>query len=55
MSDSSDGITPPMKFDSIRQSEVPFGRIGKHKEMVTQLLSDLAQLKHGEALKVPLA
>jgi hypothetical protein len=34
---------------------VPQGRNGKHKEIVTKLLSDLDQVKKGIAIKVPLA
>jgi hypothetical protein len=45
---------PPMKFGAIRQADLPYGRAGKHKAIVTQLLSDIEQLKPGEALKVPL-
>jgi hypothetical protein len=45
----------PMKFDSILQKDVPKGREGKHKQIITQLLADLAQLAQGSALKVPLA
>jgi hypothetical protein len=37
------------------QTEVPTGRNGKHREIVAQLLSDIEQLKMGNALKVPLA
>jgi hypothetical protein len=44
-----------MNFASIRQVEVPKGREGKHKKIVSQLLSDIAQLKPETALKVPLA
>ncbi len=47
--------TSPMKFESILQGEVPNGRDGKHKHIVTQLLSDLEQLADGSALKIPLA
>ena len=36
------------------QAEVPQGRNGKHKEIVSKILSDLDQVKHGVALKVPL-
>jgi hypothetical protein len=42
-----------MKFQSILQEEVPKGRDGKHKAIVTQLLSDLDQLAPGSALKIP--
>ncbi len=44
-----------MNFQSIFQREVPKGRDGKHKAIVTQLLSDLDQLRAGSALKVPLS
>jgi hypothetical protein len=46
---------PPMKFKSIEQQDVPKGRDGKHKQIVTQLLSDLEQLQAGRALKIPLS
>jgi hypothetical protein len=44
-----------MKFESVLQVNVPKGRDGKHKEIITQLLSDIAQLDHGSALKIPIA
>jgi hypothetical protein len=37
------------------QSDVPQGRNGKHKQIVTTILKDLDGLKAGSALKVPLA
>jgi hypothetical protein len=43
-----------MHFKSIEQEDVPKGREGKHKQIVTQLLSDIEQLAEGRALKVPL-
>lgn len=43
-----------MKFESVQQADVPKGRDGKHKKIITQLLSDIAHLKPGSALKVPL-
>jgi hypothetical protein len=46
--------TPPLNFQHIRQDDVPKGREGKHKKIVSQLLSDIQQLEHGTALKVPL-
>jgi hypothetical protein len=52
---SVDNINAPMKFGSIRQSDLPLGRNGRHKAIVEQLLSDIAQLEAGDALKVPLA
>ena len=45
----------PMNFETLAQLDVPQGRNGKHKEIVTQILSDLDQLPKGIALKVPLA
>lgn len=44
----------PMKFKTMPQSDVPQGRNGKHKQIVTQILADLDQLPSGVALKVPL-
>ena len=43
-----------MKYQSIDQDDVPRGRDGKHKKIVTQLLSDIEQLEHDRALKIPL-
>lgn len=45
----------PMRFESMRQSDVPKGRDGKHKTIIEQLLNDLSQLEDGEALKIPLS
>ena len=44
----------PMHFKTMIQSEVPQGRNGKHKLIVTTILKDLEGLKAGSALKVPL-
>ncbi|WP_433969525.1 hypothetical protein [Tunturiibacter gelidiferens] len=44
-----------MKFESVLQVNVPKGRDGKHKEIITQLLSDIEKLATGSALKIPLA
>jgi hypothetical protein len=45
---------PPMNFRSMPQTDVPHGRNGKHKQIVTKILSDLDQIEKGIALKVPL-
>jgi hypothetical protein len=45
----------PMNFKGMPQVDVPQGRNGKHKTIVTKILSDLDQLQQGVALKVPLA
>lgn len=55
MATNSDSNATPLKFQSILQLDVPKGRDGKHKQIVTHLLSDIDQLEPGTALKVPLA
>jgi hypothetical protein len=45
----------PMNFKGMPQADVPQGRNGKHKAIVTRILSDLDQIQKGVALKVPLA
>jgi hypothetical protein len=52
MADESKSGT--MNFSSIQQDEVPKGREGKHKKIISKLLSDIDQLAAGNALKVPL-
>jgi hypothetical protein len=47
--------TLPMHFRTMVQLDVPQGRDGKHKLIVTTILKDLDRLKTGSALKVPLA
>ena len=47
-------VNPPMNFKTMSLPDVPQGRNGKHKEIVTQILSDLDQVREGMALKVPL-
>lgn len=44
-----------LHFKTMAQVDVPQGRKGKHKEIVTKILSDLGQTKDGVAIKVPLA
>ena len=45
----------PMHFKTMVQAEVPRGRNGKHKQIITTILRDLDSLKVDSALKVPLA
>jgi len=45
----------PMNFKTMAVLDVPQGRNGKHKQIVTNILSDLDQVQKGTALKVPLA
>lgn len=44
----------PMNFKTMSVPDVPRGRNGKHKLIVSQILSDLEQADNGVALKVPL-
>ena len=55
MATNSEADLPPMNYQSIQQIDVPKGRDGKHKRIVTQVLSDIEQLEAGRALKIPLA
>ena len=43
-----------MNFKTMAQVDVPQGRNGKHKEIVSRILSDLDQMPIGTAIKVPL-
>jgi hypothetical protein len=45
----------PMNFKTTLQANVPQGRNGKHKGVVTRILSDLDQVHAGTALKISLA
>jgi hypothetical protein len=47
--------TVPMRFKTMVQADVPQGREGKHKLIVTAILKDLDRLDAGSAIKVPLA
>ena len=47
--------TVAMHFKTMVQADVPQGRNGKHKAIVTTILKDLDSLAAGAALKVPLA
>jgi DNA helicase TIP49 (TBP-interacting protein) len=42
-------------FATTVHAQLPQGRNGKHKEIVTMILSDLDNLNPGSAIKVPLA
>ena len=45
----------PMKYQSIDQADVPKGRDGKHKQIVSQIIAEIEQLESDRALKIPLA
>ncbi len=44
-----------LNFKTMAQTDVPQGRNGKHRQIVTRYLSDLDRLEEGAAIKVPLA
>ena len=43
-----------LNFTTMMQVDVPQGRNGKHKQIVTRILDDLGRIKPGMALKIPL-
>lgn len=45
----------PMNFKTMAQIDVPQGRNGKHKQLVTKILDDLDRIDGAIALKIPLA
>jgi len=47
--------TATLHFKTMVRSDVPQGRKGKHKQIVTTILKDLDGLKSDSAIKVPLA
>jgi hypothetical protein len=55
MGDHAESNPKAMRFESVLQAQVPKGRDGKHKQIVIQLLSDIALLPVDSALKIPLA
>lgn len=42
------------RFNNVARADVPHGRRGKHRQIVDDILDDLAHLKEGNALKIPL-
>jgi hypothetical protein len=42
-------------FSTTNLADVPTGRNGKHKEIVTAILTDLDRLETGRSLKIPLS
>ncbi|HUZ47551.1 MAG TPA: hypothetical protein VMW54_13020 [Terriglobia bacterium] len=53
MSPRTDKVPP--HFKTMAQVDLPQGRNGKHKQVVSTILKDLDKLKDGAAIKVPLA
>lgn len=46
---------PPRNYKTANRSEVPTGRNGKHKAVVSRILGDLEGLEPGRCLKIPLS
>ena len=55
MASSLEPDTSSMRYESISRADVPKGRDGKHKKIVSQILSDIDLLEPDHALKIPLA
>jgi hypothetical protein len=53
--DEGNVVDGQVKFELVLQVDVPKGRDGKHKNIITRLLGDIAQLGEGAALKIPLS
>lgn len=47
--------SPDANFESVVKTDVPHRRNGKHRTIVGRIMSDLANLAPGRALKIPLA
>lgn len=43
------------EFKTTDKANIPTGRVGKHRSIVVRILSDLEDLTHNEALKIPLS
>jgi hypothetical protein len=55
MASNSEPNTSSMRYESIKQADVPRGRDGKHKQIITAILNDIDLLESGHALKIPLS
>ena len=51
----SNGQTPTFHFAAIEQLDVPHGRRGKHRTMVSRILEDLSNRTDGQAVRIPLS
>jgi len=55
MENDGESKTLAIEFESVLQTNIPKGRDGKHKTIITQILAEVSQLRDGTALKVPLS
>ncbi len=51
----SNGQTPMFHFAAVEQVDVPHGRKGKHRTIVTRILEDLTNRTDLQAVRVPLS
>ena len=51
---AQNGKKRELHFSAVNQSDVPQGRKGKHRKVVSEILSDLAKLEAEQAVKIPL-
>ena len=42
-----------LTFSSVKKSDVPHSRKGKHHDLVSEILAEVDSLRNGTALKVP--
>jgi hypothetical protein len=52
---NEDGQPPKFHFAAVEQFEVPHGRKGKHRTMVSRILEDLSNRTDGQAVRIPLS
>src|SRR5689334_8137742 len=51
----NNGQIPNFHFSAVESSDVPHGRKGKHRTMVSKILEDLANREDQQAVRVPLS
>ena len=51
----SNGKAPTFHFAAVEQLDVPHGRKGKHRTMVSRILEDLSNRTQQQAVRVPLS
>lgn len=49
------GQTPTFHFAAVEQVDVPHGRKGKHRTMVSRILEDLSNRSDQQAVRIPLS
>jgi hypothetical protein len=52
---NGNGQPPKFHFAAVEQFDVPHGRNGKHRTMVSRILEDLSNRTDGQAVRIPLS